>query len=101
TLDHIKKYPCDYALIDSPGEKYAGGSGKAFDWAQLDDDRALREKLILAGGLNIQNISQAIQTVHPIGVDVSSGVETDKVKDIEKIKRFIELAKAKGKVEIS
>src|SRR5699024_6260912 len=97
----IKKYPCDYALIDSPGEKYAGGSGKAFDWSQLDDDKALREKLILAGGLNINNISQAIQTVQPIGVDVSSGVETNKRKDIKKIKQFIERAKANGKVEVS
>lgn len=79
----------DYFLIDSPGEKYRGGSGKTFDWNQLNDVNISRENVILAGGLDAHNIQDAIKTVNPIGVDVSSGVETDGKKDIKKIKQFI------------
>lgn len=82
-------YPADYFLIDSPGEKYRGGSGKTFDWSQLDSLKIDREKVILAGGLSPENIQQAIQTVQPAGVDVSSGVETGGKKDRKKITQFI------------
>lgn len=99
-LATIRSYPCDYVLIDSPGEKYAGGSGRTFDWTQLEDDTKLHEKLILAGGLNANNIIEAIRTAKPVGVDVSSGVETNKEKDIKKIKAFIEIVKAERKVEV-
>lgn len=86
-------YPAHYYLIDSPGEKYRGGSGKKFDWDRLNEISIDREKLILAGGLSPTNIQQAIQTVQPAGVDVSSGVETDGKKDIKKIKQFIQNAR--------
>lgn len=83
-------YPCDYFLIDSPGEKYRGGSGKTFNWHLLEQFNIDRKKIILAGGLHAENVSDAIQTVRPNGVDVSSGVETDGKKDIAKIKQFIQ-----------
>lgn len=89
----IRNYPCEYLLIDSPGEAYRGGSGKTFSWELLDELNIPREQLILAGGLNSENVTQAIETVRPHGVDVSSGVETDKQKDQEKIKTFIKNAK--------
>src|SRR5699024_7745830 len=83
----------EYLLIDSPGEDYRGGSGKTFSWELLDELDIPREKLILAGGLSSENINQAIKLVRPFGVDVSSGVETNKQKDHEKIKSFITHAK--------
>ncbi|KFN04130.1 phosphoribosylanthranilate isomerase [Bacillus clarus] len=87
---NAKTYETDYVLFDSPKEKFYGGNGKTFSWeflTYLPED--LRKKTILAGGLNARNIEKAIQTVQPYMVDVSSGVETDGKKDIEKIKQFI------------
>lgn len=89
----IESYPCDYFLLDSPGGKYRGGSGETFDWKLIRHAPELEGKVILAGGLHPDNISEAIQEVKPIGVDVSSGVETDGEKDHEKIKAFIDAAK--------
>ncbi|WP_264448708.1 phosphoribosylanthranilate isomerase [Bacillus cereus] len=93
-MEHAKKYETDYMLFDSPKEKFYGGNGKTFSWELLAHmPKALREKTILAGGLNIINIEEAIQTVQPYMVDVSSGVETEGKKDIKKIKQFIKKAK--------
>ncbi|OQR55469.1 phosphoribosylanthranilate isomerase [Bacillus sp. CDB3] len=93
-MERAKKYETDYMLFDSPKEKFHGGNGKTFSWELLAHmPKALREKTILAGGLNIINIEEAIQTVQPYMVDVSSGVETEGKKDLKKIKQFIKKAK--------
>ena len=92
-LENIQDYPCDYYLIDSPAGKYRGGSGKTFNWELIEELKLDRSKLILAGGLTVENVQQAIKVVHPIGVDVSSGVETNGEKDVLKIKQFIKNAK--------
>ncbi|PEB52856.1 phosphoribosylanthranilate isomerase [Bacillus pseudomycoides] len=87
-------YETDYVLFDSPKEKFRGGNGKTFSWKLLEHiPKELQKKTILAGGLHIGNIQKAIQTVQPYMVDVSSGVETEGKKDIEKIKQFIIKAK--------
>ncbi|MEH7456487.1 phosphoribosylanthranilate isomerase [Bacillus sp. JJ1127] len=87
-------YETDYVLFDSPKEKFRGGNGKTFSWKLLEHSpKELQKKTILAGGLHIENIQEAIQTVQPYMVDVSSGVETEGKKDIEKIKQFIIKAK--------
>lgn len=91
--DVLRAYPCDYYIIDSPGTKYRGGSGKVFDWNRLLNRNIDRDKLILAGGLNESNVAEAIVTIKPFGVDVSSGVETNGDKDLEKIRRFIKVVK--------
>lgn len=91
--DVLRSYPCDYYLIDSPGTTYRGGSGKVFDWSRLLDRNIDRRKLILAGGLNTANVVEAITTVRPAGIDVSSGVETNGKKDHAKIEQFIQVVR--------
>ena len=81
-------FPCDYLLLDAYSEETAGGTGKTFDW-NLINDILDRRSFFLAGGLNPQNIQTAIDKVNPYAVDVSSGVETDKVKDIEKMRKLV------------
>lgn len=89
----LQTYPCEFYVIDSPGTTYRGGSGNVFDWSRLERLNIDRRKLILAGGLNEQNVAKAISAVRPVGVDVSSGVETNGKKDVGKIKRFVQAAK--------
>lgn len=93
-MKNAQAYETDYILFDGPKEKFHGGNGKAFSWELLEHmPKELRKKTILAGGLNALNIEEAIRTVWPYMVDVSSGVETEGKKDIEKIKQFIIKAK--------
>ena len=76
-------------LLDCHVEGRYGGSGQSFDWTLAT--RVSRQfPVIIAGGLSPANVSEAMRTVRPWGVDVSSGVETDGVKDPPKIKRFVE-----------
>lgn len=76
-------------LLDSRVEGKYGGTGTTLDW-ELVRKIAERFPIVLAGGLTPENVAQAIEEVAPWGVDVSSGVETNGVKDIAKIKAFIE-----------
>lgn len=92
-IRQMEQYDCAYYLVDSPGVDYRGGSGIPFDWNVLENMNLSKGQLILAGGLNVDNITDAINKVHPAGVDVSSGVETNGEKDIEKITAFIQKAK--------
>lgn len=93
TSETVRSFPCDYYLIDSPGQAHRGGSGKVFNWEQLTALKLDHDKLILAGGLSADNISDAIAAVHPTCVDVSSGVEVDGRKNNDKISQFVKLAK--------
>ena len=77
------------ALLDSQVEGKYGGTGESFNW-NLAQQVAKRFPVIIAGGLDPKNVSRLIERVRPWGVDVSSGVETGGVKDIAKIKAFIE-----------
>ena len=87
------QYNVDYYLFDAPGTVFRGGSGHTFDWSLLADAGIPNDKLIVAGGLHSDNVADAIAQVKPFGVDVSSGVETNKVKDIAKIEAFLHAAK--------
>lgn len=86
-------YDVDLYLFDTPSIEFRGGSGLTFDWGLLDSEDFPKEKVILAGGLNAENVRVAIQTVRPFMVDVSSGVETDQSKDESKIRAFIRAVK--------
>ena len=75
----------DLILLDS-----GTGTGKTFDWPLLS---LAKRPYILAGGLNPDNIGAAVASIHPYGVDTSTGVETDGVKDAAKIRTFIEIVR--------
>ena len=76
-------------LLDSRVEDRYGGTGITFDWSSARP-AAEQFPVIIAGGLTAENVAQAIGIIAPWGVDTSSGVETDGVKDITKIKAFVE-----------
>ncbi len=89
-LEGLERYRVDAFLLDTrvPGMK--GGTGLTFDWS-LAVEVARRFPIILAGGLNPQNVADAIRQVHPYAVDVSSGVEAAPgKKDPLKVSAFIE-----------
>ena len=75
----------DYVLLDS-GQ---GGTGKVFDWELLAE---INRPYFLAGGLNADNVRNAIDLLHPYAVDVSSGIETDGHKDVDKMAAFMRAA---------
>jgi phosphoribosylanthranilate isomerase len=76
-------------LLDSHTRGSYGGTGTTFDWHSARQ-AAERFPLIIAGGLTPDNVTLAIETIGPWGVDVSSGVETDGAKDVAKIRALIE-----------
>jgi phosphoribosylanthranilate isomerase len=88
-LDILPEYGGDMVLVDSGKGPYRGGNGTSFDWDYLKDSQTGDRKLILAGGLQKENVREAIQKVRPYMVDVSSGVESSGIKDKEKIMKFI------------
>ncbi|MDF2857872.1 MAG: N-(5-phosphoribosyl)anthranilate isomerase [Neobacillus sp.] len=93
SLQAIDKFNSEFILLDGPKGKYNGGNGLSFDWSVISSAELCGRKVILAGGLNLENVLLAIQEANPYMVDVSSGVETDGVKDLSKIKTFITMAK--------
>ncbi|WP_404457385.1 phosphoribosylanthranilate isomerase [Oceanobacillus kapialis] len=98
-VETLKYYPCDYYLLDSPVGKFRGGNGKTFDWSLIEKLTFKPANFILAGGLTPDNVNQAIQEANPLGVDVSSGVETAGEKDSKKIQEFIINAKRKEAIK--
>lgn len=91
-IEKVQEVEADYILLDSPPGLYKGGNGTSFNWS-LATKLEASKKILLAGGLNAENVKQAIKTVQPYMVDVSSGVETDGEKDPIKISTFIKEAK--------
>jgi phosphoribosylanthranilate isomerase len=75
-------------VVDTFREGEYGGTGKLGDWG-IAAELAVREKIVLAGGLTPQNVGRAIREVRPWGVDVSSGIERDGMKDSGLIEMFI------------
>jgi len=88
-FDEVEKYPSAKALLlDAYVKGVPGGTGKAFDWSVIPNN--LSKPIILAGGLDDNNVKKAISKVRPYAVDVSGGVEKEKgIKDPVKIKKFI------------
>lgn len=83
----------DGLMVDTAG----GGTGKTFEWNKIPEFQTWARKqnipLLVAGGLNLDNVGDLLEAYMPDGVDVSSGVETDGMKDIAKITAFVERVK--------
>ncbi len=79
-VERAESSTADYILLD--GGK---GEGKSFDWSLIKD---IKRPYFLAGGLNPDNASEAVKTLKPFAVDVSTGIETDGKKDSEKMTAF-------------
>jgi len=82
-------------LLDSRVKGSYGGTGQTFDW-KLAREVAARFPVLVAGGLTPENVGNLIKDVKPWGVDVSSGVETNGQKDIQKIKEFLRICHCRG-----
>ena len=80
----------DMLLFDAYHKDERGGTGEVFDWSSLDE---FERPFMLAGGIDSTNVARAIRTVRPYGIDISSGIETDGVKDDEKIKAFTHIVR--------
>ena len=86
--DSVKGY-----LLDTYVEGQEGGTGQSFDWAMIESLR-LKLPILLAGGLTVDNVKQAITRIRPFAVDVNSGVEEEPgKKDHAKLQQFVELVK--------
>ncbi len=84
-------------ILDRRVEGLQGGTGASFDWAVAAEISRRGLAFMLAGGLTPDNVDAAIRTALPLGVDVSSGVESHGVKDLDKIRRFVANARETGK----
>ena len=84
-LDTAVSTDADLLMLDG-----GAGEGRSFDWSILDD---VNRTYLLAGGLTPENVEQAISKAHPYGVDVSTGIETDGLKDPDKMRRFMTAVK--------
>lgn len=87
-IELADKSVADCVLLDS-----GAGTGSAFDWNMIKN---IRRPYFLAGGLDIQNVSEAVKKLSPYAVDVSSGIETDGVKDKKKMADFVFAVRKEG-----
>ena len=84
----------DMLLFDAYYKDERGGTGEVFDWSSLD---AFERPFMLAGGIDSTNVARAIRTVRPYGIDISSGIETNGMKDDKKITAFTKIVKSIGR----
>ncbi|PRX28938.1 phosphoribosylanthranilate isomerase [Orenia metallireducens] len=92
-LEQLKEYQVDKYLLDTYHPNKLGGVGKTFNWELAKLAKEYGE-IIIAGGLNPANVKQAIDSVNPYGVDVSSGVEAQAgIKDKKRLEEFIRRVK--------
>lgn len=90
SLKEAEQLSCDFLLLDAYSENQLGGTGKTFDW---DFAKIIDKPFFLAGGIQFENAKTAIEVAKPYCLDVSSGVETDGVKDKTKIKQLVNLVR--------
>ena len=94
SLKALQNYPTDAWLLDAFVADKLGGTGEKFNWELAIEAKKLGRPIFLAGGLTPANVAEAVRTVHPFAVDVSSGVEASPGrKDHAKLRDFISAAK--------
>ena len=93
-LEAVGESRADYLLLDSG----TGGTGRKFDWYQMEQLKKsfLEKPYFLAGGLNFENVGEAVRRFRPYGVDVSSGIETEGKKDEKKMAAFVKAVRKEG-----
>jgi phosphoribosylanthranilate isomerase len=95
SLTALQEYPTDAWLLDAFVADKLGGTGEKFNWDLAIEAKKLGRPIFLAGGLTPSNVAEAVRTVQPYAVDVSSGVEaTPGRKDHAKVREFIQAAKS-------
>jgi phosphoribosylanthranilate isomerase len=95
SLKVLQNYPTDAWLLDAFVVDKLGGTGEKFNWELAIEAKKLGRPIFLAGGLTPMNVAEAVRTVHPFAVDVSSGVEASPgKKDHAKVRDFIAAAKS-------
>lgn len=94
SLKRIDEYDVSAFLFDTYSKEEAGGTGTVFDWSLIADRPFIHDKLFLAGGLNVENLREALKLINPYAVDVASGVEKEPgKKDPDLLKQFIKIVK--------
>ena len=89
-VDLLRNYGSGTFLLDACSPDQFGGTGKSFNWDLVFGANAFGS-IVIAGGLNAENVAQVVTSLHPFGVDVASGVESKPgKKEYEKMRRFIE-----------
>lgn len=91
SLKNASGFDTDFLLLDTFSAKEYGGSGRTFDWKIIDN---IGKPFFLAGGINCENASAAVSAVQPFCLDVSSGVETEGIKDAEKINKIVNIIRS-------
>lgn len=102
SLKRIEQIPCDTILLDAYCPGLYGGEGKTFPWRLAEEaiETYPEKKFILAGGLTPENVGSAVNWLHPVAVDVASGVESAPgIKDLAKVKQFIDAVRAESRNE--
>ncbi len=86
--ERCERYPQALLLFDARQDGMAGGTGRTFDWS-LAAPIAAKRRVVVAGGLQPENVGDCVTLVRPFGVDVRTGIETEGYKDPEKMKAFV------------
>lgn len=93
SLEDLARYGADLYLLDAYSEKARGGTGERFDWS-LAKTLIGRDNIVVSGGLNPDNVAEAIRAFEPFGVDASSSLEDSPgEKNDERVRRYISAAK--------
>ena len=97
SIEDLANYDVEMYLLDGYNEDKFGGTGAVFDWDLAVKAKKYDRPIIIAGGLNPENVARALQKVRPYGVDVSSGVEKSPgKKDTQLMKKFIQQVRSAG-----